>query len=40
MKKQISKPDAKAITNSAENQEIEKAKEYYLHKNVEIEQLI
>lgn len=28
------------MKNSAENQELEKAKDYYLGKNVEIEQLI
>ena len=36
----ISNPDEDALKQSAENQEIEKAKEYYLNKNVEIEQLI
>ena len=40
LKKELSKPTEKAIKTSAENQEIEKAKEYYLNKNVEIEQLI
>ena len=36
----ISKPDEATIKSSAENQELEKAKEYYLSKNIEIEQLI
>ena len=37
---EIKQPNDKTITSSAENQEIERAKDYYLNKNVEIEQLI
>ncbi len=36
----MEKPDEDAIKSSAENQELERAKDYYLNKNVEIEQLI
>ena len=35
--KQIKNPDEATIKSSAENQELEKAKEYYLSKNIEIE---
>ena len=37
---EIKQPNDKTIQSSAENQEIERAKDYYLNKNVEIEQLI
>lgn len=33
----IKKPDDSTIKSSVENQELERAKEYYLEKNVEIE---
>ena len=33
----MKKPDEQTLKSSAENQELEKAKEYYLSKNVEIE---
>lgn len=33
----IKKPDDSTIKSSAENQELERAKDYYLNKNVEIE---
>ena len=36
----ISRPDEDVIKSSAENQELERAKDYLLSKNVEIEQLI
>ena len=36
----MKKPDEATIKSSAENQELEKAKDYYLNKNIEIEQLI
>ena len=36
----IAKPDEATIKSSAENQELERAKDYYLNKNIEIEQLI
>ena len=37
---EIKKPNDKTIKSSAENQELEQAKDYYLSKNIEIEKLI
>ena len=37
---EIKKPNDKTIKSSAENQELEMAKDYYLSKNIEIEKLI
>lgn len=40
IEEKIKKPDEASIKASAENQELERAKDYFLGKNVEIEQLI
>ena len=40
LEQNMKKPDEATIKSSAENQELEKAKDYYLNKNIEIEQLI